>query len=118
MQATIPVEFVSFRINSIISMNTLKNKEILKYGNLNPSDHGSSGASQFLVIRLWMMRRAAHTADAQRTNTRFSGMPNLEYRNPLATPQPMTPSQIKKIFINFIFVNKNHYTQINTIFQY
>jgi hypothetical protein len=83
----------------MISINTLKKRDILKNGNLNPSVQGSSEAFQFLEIRLWIMRRAAHTADAQRTNTRFSGEPNLVYRKPLATPQPMTPIQVKKIFI-------------------
>ena len=96
--------FVSLHLVSQV-INELKkeNSDILKNGNLNPSVHGSSEAFQFLVIRLWMMRRAAHTADAQRTNTRFSGEPNLVYKNPLATPQPMTPSQVKKIFILYRF---------------
>lgn len=94
MHATIPVVVASCMINSIVNINRLKNNEILNNGNLNPSE-----AFQFLVIRLWMMRRTTHTADAQRTNTRFSGHPNPEKRKPLATPQPMTPSQVKKIFI-------------------
>jgi hypothetical protein len=118
MQATIPVVLASCMINSIINTNTLKNREILKNGNLNSSVQGSSEAFQFLVIRLWMMRRAAHTADAQRTNTRFSGHPNPEKRKPLATPQPMIPIQIKKTFIILFFVNGSNYTQINIIFQY
>ena len=118
MQATIPVVVASCKTNSIIIINTLKNSDILKNGNLNPSVHGSSEAFQFLVIRLWMMRRAAHTTDAQRTNTRFSGEPNLVYKNPLATPQPIIPIQIKKTFIILFFVNRSNYIQINIIFQY
>ena len=98
MHATIPVVVASCMINSIVNINRLKNNEILNNGNLNPSE-----AFQFLEISLWKMRRATHTADAQRTNTRFSGEPNLVYRNPLATPQPMTPSQVNKIFILNIF---------------
>jgi hypothetical protein len=103
MQATIPVVVASCNTNSIISINTLKNSEILKNGNLNLSISESLESFQFLVIRLWMMRRNTHTIDVQRTNARFSGIPNPAYRNPLATPQPMIPIQIKKTFIILLF---------------
>ena len=105
--ATISVSFFSSETNStaknIANPTTPKHMEILKNGKWNPSVHGTSGTFQFLVIRLWIMRKNAHTIDVQRTNARFSGVPNLKYRNLLATPQPMIPIQIKKTFIILFF---------------
>ncbi len=94
-----------FNINTatIIKTKIHRLEDNLKIGNLYGLDHISSGASQFLVILLWISRITAPIIEQTKINANLSGLPNSRKNTPFATLQQIRDNQIKKTFICHLF---------------